>query len=115
MDGDRGIKKILIIDRSTHLFNLDRVVWVTIISALILFWFNFDKGSLFAFGVMFPLDVFPALYMHIQYYLTNKDEAYEIDSDKIVRLKKEKKEIFKSEDIDKITLYMHPTTYKKSR
>jgi hypothetical protein len=44
------------------------------------------------------------IYLHIKYFLKNKNEEYIIHSDRIIRIKKSKESIFNSSDIKKIVI-----------
>ena len=60
------------------------------------------------------IDALPALYLHIQYWLRNKDEEYEIMNDGILLRKGGTETHYKNEDIMNIFLYLPPPAYRNS-
>jgi len=113
MDGIQG-DKILRITPYTHFASLLSLLIVTFLFTVLLFWFSFDKDMVTAFAIGFLIDAVPALYLHIEYWIKNKGEEYEIRDREIILRKHGKEITFKNQDIEKIIVYLSPSLYKNS-
>lgn len=63
---------------------------------------------------MAVLQVLPAMFLHIEYYLRNKNEEYELCHDKIIRRKDNIEDIYNKEDINKIEVNVSPNYYRSN-
>lgn len=75
---------------------------------------KFDTDFFVIFGPMAVFLVLPALFLHIEYYLKNKNEEYELCNDKIIRLKDNIKKIYTKEDIKKIEVIVSPNYFRSN-
>lgn len=75
---------------------------------------SFDPDISLVFGIFFIIETLPALYLHIEYYLKNRGEEYEIKHSEIIRYKNGEKQIFHKSELEKITVYMAPSVYQGS-
>jgi hypothetical protein len=76
-----------------------------LIGLIVLFFLNFNKSAILIFGIWWAIDLIPAIILHIEYWLKNKDEQYEIKSNEIIKYKGDEIEIFKVDDFEKIVEY----------
>ena len=60
----------------------------------------------FLFSI-FAITIFPALFIHIDYFIKNRQEEYEVGDKKIIRRKNGVENIYNVEDIDNIFLHLH--------
>ncbi len=79
---------------------------------ILLIFFNFDFGIIMICSIAFLFFVLPGIYLHIEYWLMNKNEKYIIDQDSITQVKKGKEETYYSNDIKKIIVYGSATLFK---
>jgi hypothetical protein len=113
MDGTQE-DKMLKITTFTHFASLLSLLIVAVLFILLLFLFSFDKAMAVAFSIGFLIDAMPALYLHIEYWVKNKGEEYEIRENEIVLRKDGKEILYHSRDIQKIIVYLSPSLYKNS-
>ncbi|MCB0397485.1 MAG: hypothetical protein KDD36_12570 [Flavobacteriales bacterium] len=85
-----------------------------LLSMIVLIFLQFDPYALLAFGIWYGIDVVITLYLHIEYWLKNKGEEYEVHFDELVRFKNGESTVFKVSDIEKIKVYMSPALYRGS-
>ncbi len=81
---------------------------------IILVVLQFDKYALLAFGIWYGVDVVITLYLHIEYYVKNRGEAYEVHFDELVRFKNGESTTYAVSDIEKIKVYLSPALYRGS-
>ena len=72
---------------------------------------SFDRGILIILTLSLVLACLPAIFLHIEYYVRNKGEEYELKGDHIIYRKEDKEVIYKKEDIKKITVFMTNNRY----
>lgn len=75
---------------------------------------KFDTDFFVIFGPMAVFLVLPAMFLHIEYYLRNKNEEYELCHDKIIRRKDNIEDIYNKEDINKIEVNVSPNYYRSN-
>lgn len=63
-------------------------------------------------GPVLVLLLFPAIFLHIEYYKRNKGEVYKLCGNKIIRCKGEIEVIYNKEDISKITVFVSPNYFR---
>ncbi len=71
-----------------------------------------DEAFFVVFFPMFIFLVFPAIFLHIEYYKRNKGEVYKLCGNKIIRCKGEIEVIYNKEDISKITVFVSPNYFR---
>lgn len=81
---------------------------------IILLVLQFDQYALLAFGIWYGVDVVITLFLHIEYWVRNKGEEYEVYFDELVRFKEGKSTTYKVSDIEKIKVYLSPALYRGS-
>ncbi len=95
--------------------------WVAISHAVIVFvglfialiFFNFDLRLVFVFLIWFFITEGPGLYLHIEYWLRNKNEVYILEEKGLRIIKNGESEEFPINEIHKIVVYMSPNMYKQ--
>lgn len=97
-----------------HFVALFSLLFLLILIIAILTWLNFDKPAVVIFAIFFVIDLIPTLYLHIEYYLKNKDEEYEVQFDELIRYKNGESESYKVSDIEIIKVYLSPALYRGS-
>lgn len=97
-----------------HFVALYSLLFLTILMIGILAWLRFDRPAVVIFGIFYLIDLIPVLYLHIEYWLKNKNETYEVHFDELVQFKNGEKTIYKVSDIKKITVYLSPALYRRS-
>ena len=107
-------RKILEISPYTHYKSLSSLLLLLVVFIIIIAWEEFSIVAFACFSVMFLIDAFPSFYLHIEYWLENKDEEYEILSNEIVQRKKGLENRYSSDEIEKIIFFLSPTFYKNS-
>ena len=73
------------------------------------------NDSFFILAIMVPLltyQLLPAIFFHIEYYLKNRGEVYELQNDRIIQYKGGVQTTYTKEDIKKIVIYMSPNNYR---
>ncbi|MBR9777659.1 MAG: hypothetical protein GYB55_22590 [Cytophagales bacterium] len=88
-----------------HLKALLSLLFVGVIMLGVLFWLNFDETVVVIFGIFFLADAIPALYLHLEYWLSNMGEQYEINTNAIIRYKDGDQLKYSIENIYKVILY----------
>ncbi|MGY6561399.1 MAG: hypothetical protein ACXITV_04780 [Luteibaculaceae bacterium] len=81
---------------------------------IVLIVLQFDPYALLAFGIWYGVDVVITLYLHIEYYLKNRGEEYEVRFDELIRYKNGESTTYKVSDIEKIKVYLSPALYRGS-
>jgi len=74
---------------------------------LIALWLlSFDRDMMISFGLFWILVTIPVLYLHIEYYIKNRNEYIEITDDQIsVKVVGKDTRNYRFADLDKIILY----------
>ncbi|QNF33383.1 hypothetical protein HUW51_11865 [Adhaeribacter swui] len=99
---------------SNHFKALLSFFIITALSFIILVWANFDEDFVFIFSIGYCIDVLPALYLHIEYYIRNLGEEYRVSENELVHYKDSTAKRCKNSDIERIIVYMSPSIYKGS-
>lgn len=97
-----------------HFAALFSLLIVTVLMITCLIWLNFDRDIVLIFSIFYLLDALPALYLHVEYYLRNRGESYEISKNELVRYKNGEQTYYNISDIDNIIVYMSPSVYQGS-
>ena len=72
--------------------------------------FRLDKNSILFYAFLFcifAILIFPALFIHIDYFIKNRQEEYEIGNKKIIKRKNGVEKDYNFEDIDDIFLNLY--------
>ncbi len=113
MDGIQ-IGKILRINIRNFLsIHLPTIILV-MVGVGILYYLRFDESFVKVFVVIWSVDLLPALYLHLIYLSKNKGEEYEVRDTELLRRIDGKETVYKSEDIEKIIVYLSPALFKNS-
>ena len=107
---DRYLKISLRNFLSLHLSTLILVL----LGLIILYFLGFDKYFVQVFLVVWSLDLIPAIYLHLTYLIQNGGEEYEVRDDGLIRRKKGKEMVYKSDEIERIVFYLSPALYRNS-
>lgn len=78
----------------------------------ILAYLKFDTDFFVIFGPMAVFLVLPTLFLHVEYYLKNKNEEYELCNDRIIRIRDNIKNIYTKDDIKKVEIYASPNYFR---
>lgn len=113
MDGIRE-DKILQVTIFNHFASLLSLLIACVGITSILVYLRFDPDAVTVFGIGLLIDAIPALYLHIEYWIKNKGEEYEIRDSEIILRKHGKEMTYKNQDIEKIIVYLSPSLYKNS-
>lgn len=105
---------ILKVTICNHFASIWSLLFVSILLLGIVFYLRFESTANAIFGIGFLINALPALYLHLEYWLINKDEEYEIRDFEIILRKKGKEHCYKNKDIEKIIFYLSPSLYKNS-
>lgn len=105
---------ILKITPATHFVALYSLLIVTFLLIVLLFLFDFDRGSVIGVPIAFLLQAIPSLYLHFEYWAKNKGEAYEIRRNEIILSKNGTEISYKSDDIRGMVVYLSPALYQNS-
>ena len=97
-----------------HFVALFSLIVFSVLLVGLIFYSNFDEGMTIAAIGALILDGIPTLYLHIEYYLTNKSEKYKVNYDELIRYKNGISTSFKVSDIEKIKIYLSPSLYRGS-
>lgn len=98
---------MLKINLKSQLKNWKSFFWFFIVFISIMIYLYFRDGyniGFIAFYMFLTINFSFTLYLHIAYYLKNKNEVYIIKKDRIEKTYKDKKEVFYSSDIKKIVI-----------
>lgn len=98
----------------THLVSLLSLMFMLTLGVLFVVWTNFDSDAILIMGIFFLIDAIPSLYLHYEYWTTNRAEEVVLRSSEILIRKNGNDIIVKSEEIKKITIYLSPALYKNS-
>lgn len=85
-----------------------------IIGIAVLYYLKFDEHFVQVFLVIWIIDLLPAIYLHVTYFLINKGEEYEVRDNELILYKKGEVLTYKNEEIEKIIIYLSPALYKNS-
>lgn len=113
MDGIRG-GKILQMAINNHFVTSFRLLIACVGFICILIYLKFDPDAITVFSIALLIDAVPALYLHIEYWIKNRGEEYEIRDNEIILRKHGKEMSYKNQDIEKIIIYLSPSLYKNS-
>jgi hypothetical protein len=113
MAGTR-VDRIFRITPFTHFASLLSLLIACIGILCILIYLRFDTDALSVFGIGLLVDAIPALYLHIEYWIKNNGEEYEIRDSEIILRKHDKEISYRKQDIEKIIVYLSPSLYKNS-
>lgn len=105
------INNTLRITIQNQLKSLFYLIFLFILYVSIATFFNFEIILVCFIGIGFILFLFPALVLHIEYYIRNKGEEYELVNDKIILNRKNKIYTYSNEDIKKIVVFVAPNYY----
>lgn len=86
----------------------------TLLMLVTLYFLEFNADALIVFGTIWLIYTVPVVYLHLEYFSRNKDEEYEIRDNEIVYRKLGEEILYKSQDIEKIIIYLSPSLYKNS-
>jgi hypothetical protein len=97
----------MVIKQTFH--NHIKVLWIaiftTILYAVVLWFYQFERGALIIFLSGYVLTVVPSFYIHISYAIKNKGIVCQILPGKIYIVKNGKEQIIECNDIEEITVY----------
>lgn len=113
MDGYREDSRLRFSFRNNISALLSLIIGFVLI-LIVLIVLQFDPYALLAFGIWYGVDVVITLYLHIEYYLKNKGEEYEVHFDQLIRYKNGERETYKVSDIERIKVYLSPALYRGS-
>ena len=97
-----------------HFNPLFSILILIVMLMAVFYWFNFEQFILIVGGIIFLLDLLPALYLHLQYWSENRGEEYSVNENEIIRYTENQEEVFKADDIEKCIIYKSPGIEKGS-
>ena len=97
-----------------HYAALASVPFFAVFFTIVVVWFEFDKSIILGATIWFSLNAIPTLYLHIEYWLENKSEEYEVHFDELIRHKNGETTTYKVSDIERIKVYLSPALYRGS-
>ncbi len=103
--GIKEMDKILSHKLFNHLYALFSLFIVFLIFLIILIWQKFNNDALLILSIIFVIDALPALYLHIEYWLENYGNEYEILPDRIIFNKRGRITTYLVKDIKEIFIY----------
>lgn len=106
--------KTLKITIKNHFASLWTTLLATIMFIYVILYLRYDTVAITIFGVYFLINALPALYLHIEYWLINKDDEYIIRKSEIILRKNGKEYCYKNKDIEKVIFYLTPSLYINS-
>ena len=71
----------------------------------VFYWFNFEKFIFVIGGIVFLIDLLPAMYLHLEYWYRNRGEEYAVTENEIIRYTDDQEEVFKAEEIKNCIVY----------
>lgn len=107
-------REILRIKAYNHLAVLLSLILVFVLIICFLWYVKFERDALSFFGVFILIYALPTFYLHIEYWLENRGESYEVRSDGLTRWKSGQEVGYSNNEIDRIEIYMSPAMYKRS-
>ena len=113
MDGTQEDNSLKLSIRN-HIAALTSIIIGVVLILIVLAVLKFEPTALIAFGLWFGIDVAATLYLHIEYWLKNKGEVYEVYFDELICYKGGKSKTYKVSDIDYIKVYLSPALFKGS-
>ncbi len=106
---------ILFITLQKQLKSLFFFIVLFFIYVFILYYFlsdsYIDRNMAYMFVGFFCCFLLPALILHVEYYIRNKGEEYELLDDKIILHKNNETYTYTKDDIKKIIVYVSPNYY----
>lgn len=101
-----------------HFKALESGLYLTLLIILAIYFIGNDSGfstQLYSFfGIFYIINLLPALYLHLEYYICNRKEVYEITKNELIRYKNGKRNCYSNDEIHKIVIYMAPSIYRRS-
>lgn len=89
-----------------HSIPLGWTLLILIPIAFFLYLFNFDRAAVVVFGGFALLDFLPVSYLHYSYWRCNKGEEYVFSPNEVTRIRNGQKEVFTSDDVKHVIVYM---------
>lgn len=83
----------------------------TCIMLICLWWLQFNKDAVLVFFVIWIIYTLPAFYLHMEYYLYNRGESYEISGNELIQYRDGQTRRYNSSDIISMTVYIAPNAY----
>ena len=80
----------------------------------IMYYADFDYVLVNSFLIVWSLDQLPSSYLHILYYLKNRNEEYEIRDDALIKRHNGETTIYQNSEIEKIIIHLSPALYENS-
>ncbi len=80
----------------------------------ILRWLKFDSDVTFIFFIFWIIYTIPVLFLHVEYYLCNRNETFTITDNEILLDKNGITTTYKKSDIKEIIVYMAPNVVKRN-
>ena len=111
MDGDQ-VDKELKISMRNHLNAAASIPFFIVVSMLMVYLFGASKATFIGLAIWLGINIIPTIFLHIEYYLKNKGERYELKFDELIRYKDEMREVYKVSDIEYIEVFMSPAVYR---
>ncbi len=94
-----------------------RVLWYQIVGTISMFgicyFYNFDKDITNVFIIGWLVYTLPTVYLHIEYYIANRNFSLEISNTNLVVKKGEKSTQYSIDEIEKVYLYKAKNLDKK--
>lgn len=107
-------RKILRMAPYNHIAALVSLIIGIILTLIVLIIVQFDTNFVIALGGLLGIDTIATLYLHVEYWLKNKGESYQVGSNGLTRKKSNHEKTYGSSEIDRIEIYMTPAMYKRS-
>lgn len=80
--------------------------WGTIMMLIVLCFLNFDVDFSIIFGIYYLILTIPMLYLHIEYYLSNKGQIITISDDTLIKISRSGiKQNYKFSELNRVILY----------
>lgn len=96
--------KLLKYSFKNHLVLVTPILVVATVVIGIMASFRFSLGIIIGAGIFLLLDVIPAFYLHIEYWIQNRNEQYIIKEDELIVHKRDHEIIIKRDQIEKSIL-----------
>ena len=85
-----------------------------LIMFIFLAWLEFNEDAVFIFSICWVVYTIPVIYLHLEYYLRNRGEEYEIRNGELIQYRNGEERRFTKESIERIKVYMSASMYKGS-
>lgn len=82
--------------------------------AVFVAYWNTELVTIFTAFIIWSIDAFPALFLHIQFWLKNRDEEYNISNGGLIKKSKGLEWHYSNNEIDKIAIFLPPPAYRNS-